>query len=895
MPIPILATKLFIPLPRPELVVRPRLLQRLDAGLSRGLTLVSASAGFGKTSLLSAWLARGSLPAAWLSLDEADSEPNRFLFYLLAALRTLQPGLGEAALAALNASPPPPVESLLTGLLNELSALPAELILVLDDYHTIDSREVDALLAFLVDHLPRALRLVIASREDPALPLARLRARGQLSELRALDLRFTPEEAAEFLQRMGLDLTAQEVEALETRTEGWIAGLQLAALSLQSRQDTAAFIQAFTGSHRFVLDYLVEEVLRHQPEAVREFLLQTAILGRFCAPLCDALTQRADGREMLEILERGNLFLVPLDERREWFRYHHLFAEVLQAHLREERPGLLAALHSRASLWFEQQALPAEAIQHALEAPDFERAANLVESVWLTMDLTYQSAAWLRWVRALPEAAIRARPVLSAGCGWALLGMGDTQACETYLHDAERWLSPDLSPRDAAGMIVVDQAEFRALPASIAAARAYRALTLGDIPATKQYARRVLELAPKDETPHRTQAIALLGLAEYASGDLRAAEQELLKFQTVMWQANDAANAISITFVLASIKLVQGRLRETASDFRQALRQAASLGATSFLGFSDLYRGLSELLCEQGELEAAAQHLRTAEELGQQGWLTGWPHRLCAAKARLRVASGDLEGALLLLEEAERLYIRNPLPERQIAALKTQTLVRLGRLDEARRWVEEQSISPDDDLSFMREFEHLTLARLLLAGTGSGPHAAMDLLERLAQAAEAGGRYGTLIEIQILRALALQAAGDQPRALATLQHAFTLAEPEGYVRLFLDEGQALRPLLEKASREAGGYAARLLAVLSGQPAAVPSASHPSHSDLLEPLSERELDVLRLLRSELSGPEIAQELLVSLNTLRTHTKNIFSKLGVNNRRAAVRRAQDLGLL
>ncbi|HEX2981216.1 MAG TPA: LuxR C-terminal-related transcriptional regulator, partial [Anaerolineaceae bacterium] len=906
-----------------------RLIEQLNEGVARGckLTLVSAPAGFGKTTLVSAWAAgygRSKPKArtvAWLSLDEGDNDLARFIAYLVASLQTILPGISEGVLAAIQSPQPPPTESILATLLNEISAFccddnPDSFVLVLDDYHLIDSERIDNALSFLLDHLPQQIHLVITTREDPHLPLARYRARGQLTELRAADLRFTSLEAAEFLnQVMGLSLPMEDITALETRTEGWIAGLQLAALamqglSMQGRQDTASFIQAFTGSHRYVLDYLVEEVLQRQPEPIRSFLLQTSILDRLCGSLCNAITDQEDGKAVLETLDRGNLFVIPLDDQRRWYRYHHLFAEVLQTYLVEADSDQVPTLHRRASIWFEQNDLPADAIRHALKAKDFERAADLIEKVWLEMDLSYQSAAWLTWAKALPEEIIRARPVLCVGCAWALLAVGEIEACETRLRDAESWLGPAGNPsaHSSASPVVVDKAEFRVLPASIAAARAYRALALEDIPGTKMYASQALALVSDDETVHRTQATALLGMAEYAEGNLPAAEQQFLKFQAMMWQANDIANAISITYILADIMLIQGRLQEAVSAYRQSLKLAADRGAFSFLGASDLYRGLSEVLCEQGDLEGAAQQLQTAQQMGDRNVLTGWPHRLCIAQARMKEAQGDAAGALALLDEAERLHVRNPLPDRPIAALKARAWARLGQLNQALAWVSEQGISPSDNLSYLREFEHLTLARVLIARQKTGRadgdiQAALGLLARLLQAAEEGGRVGSAIEILIVQSLALQAQGDQAGALAVLERALTLAEPEGYVCVFVNEGEEMRQLIEKISNNLGhplrGYTARLLAafpqpVTATKPDWTAPVAQAAKTSLLEPLSDRELEVLRLLRSELTGPEIAQQLVVSLNTLRTHTKNIFNKLGANNRRAAILRAEELGL-
>src|SRR5512135_12421 len=454
MPPPILATKLYIPPPRPRVVLRPRLIERLNESLQRaaGITLISAPAGFGKTTLVSEWIAAltpGPSPAgrwetvrvAWLSLDEGDNDPTRFLTYLVAALQTIAPNIGAGVLGVLQSPQPPPTESILTTLLNDITTISDSFILVLDDYHVIDSQPVDQALVFLVEHLPPQMHMVIATREDPHLPLARLRARNQLTELRAEDLRFTPSEAAEFLnQMMGLNLSAEDIAALEARTEGWIAGLQLAALSMQGREDIASFIQAFTGSHRFVLDYLVEEVLQHQPEPIHSFLLHTAILDRLCAPLCNTVTERKDSREMLNVLERSNLFLIPLDDQRQWYRYHHLFADVLQTHLTEAQPDRAAALHGRASAWYERNGLRSDAIRHALLAKDFERAAGLIELAWpAAEEVSIHPATWLDWVKTLPDELVHARPVLNVGYAYALLGSGELEAAEARLKEVERW------------------------------------------------------------------------------------------------------------------------------------------------------------------------------------------------------------------------------------------------------------------------------------------------------------------------------------------------------------------------------------------------------------------------------------------------------------------------
>lgn len=899
---PLLRTKLYIPLPRPLTILRPRLVQRLTEGLPRKLTLISAPAGFGKSTLAGDWVARCGRPVAWLSLDEGDNDPARFLAYLVAALQTVNAEIGRELLGLLQrAQPPlPSPESLLTELLNSISALPESFVLVLDDYHVIDSKPVDQALAFLVEHLPPQLHLVIATREDPPLPLARLRARGQLTEVRAADLRFSPVEAADFLNRaMGLNLSDDEVEALEARTEGWIAGLQLAALSMQGRADTTGFIQAFTGSHRFVLDYLAGEVLERQPEEVRNFLLQTAVLDRLCGPLCDAVMCREGSRALLEQMERGNLFVVPLDDQRQWHRYHHLFADVLLARLREAHPAQVSGLHRRAGTWFEQNGFPAEAIRHVVAAEDFDRAAGLIELAWSTMDLSYQSATWLGWVRALPDAVVRARPVLSVGYGWALLEVGELEASEARLQDAERLLAMPSDER-----VVVDTSQFRSLAASIATARAYRSLALGDVPATVQYARQALERTPTDDHVRQTQAVSLLGLAQYASGELPAAERSLAALHTHLKQSGDTVTLMGITFLLADIRVTLGRLHDAESIYQQTLRLAAAQGEPMPLGTADLYRGLGELSIERGDLDAAAQQLLTGRKLGEQAATTDWQHRLHVSQALLKEAEGDPEGALALLDEAARVQIRGPLPDvRPVAALRVRLWIRQGRLAEVPGWVRAQGPATDDAMSFLREFEQITLARVLIAeANGDRKAATLNeatlLLERLLHAAEAGGRLGSALQILLLQALAYHAQDDYARALTALARALALAEPEGYLRSFVDESEAMRLLLAEFSQNRShpscGYANKLLAAFA-QPVTAPTPVKVRRANLPDPLSEREIEVLKLLQSELSGPEIAQRLIISLNTFRTHTRNIFDKLEVNNRRAAIRRAEELELL
>jgi LuxR family maltose regulon positive regulatory protein len=901
---PLLETKLYVPHSRRGLVPRPRLSERLDRGTASKLTLISAPAGFGKTTLLTEWLAAGpARPAAerlvaWLSLDQADNDPVSFWTYVIAALRTAASGVGESALAYLQAPQPPPIETVLTVLLNDLGAMAEEIVLVLDDYHVIDAGDVQDAMAFLLDHLPPRLHVVIASRADPALPLPRWRARGELIETRAAELRFTPGEAAVYLnEMMGLRLTARDVAALEGRTEGWIAALQLAALSMQGRDDVAGFIAGFAGDDRYVVDYLAEEVLQRQPDRVQAFLLQTCILGRLSGPLCDAVTGEGDGKAMLETLDRGNLFLVPLDDRRRWYRYHHLFADVLRARLLDERPGQVPELHRRASAWFQRSGEPAVAIDHALAAGDFGRAADLIERAIPVMRKTRQEGTVHSWLKALPDEVVRARPMLSFAVAGALLTGGEPGEVEARLRDAERWLTPAAagtgSPARAAEMVVADEDEYRRLPGAIELYRAALALIQGDVPGTVAHARRTLDLALAEDHGVRAGAAGFLGLAFWTSGDLETAHSAWAECAAGLRRAGQIADTFGCAIAMADIRLAQGRLAEAMRTYEQALQRASEQDGPVLRGTADMYVGMSEIHREYDDLQAATQWLLRSQELGEHVGLPQNPYRRRVAMARIRQAEGDLAGALDLLNEAERLYVGDFFPNvRPVPALKAQVTIAQGRLGEALSWVREQGLSADDNLSYLREFEHITLARVLLAQRADPEvHEAARLLERLLQAAEEGGRTGRVIEILVLLALTRQRLGDLPAALACLARAVTLAEPEGYIRVFADAGPPMAWLLRALAKQrtAGNYVRRLLAAVGDT-----KPDRPVKQALIEPLSERELDVLRLLGTDLNGPAIASELMVSLNTIRTHTKNIYAKLAVTSRRAAVRRAAELGL-
>lgn len=897
----VLLTKLFIPKARRDLVPRQRLTERLNDGLRHGFVLVAAPAGFGKTTLLCEWVEKSEKSCAWLSLDEGDSEPTTFLTYLVAALQKVAPSVGQQWAHSLDSSQP--VESALVALLNELSAVPEPVVLVLDDYHRVDATAVDAAVSFLLDHMPPQLQLVIATRQDPDLPLARLRARGQLAELRAADLRFTAPEAADYLNSvMELDLSAEDIATLDSRTEGWIAGLQLAALSIRGHDDVASFISAFAGDHRYIADYLVGEVLARQPDDVRSFLLKTAVLDRMTGALCDAVTGDDNGSERLEALERRNFFVVPLDDKRHWFRYHHLFADVLRIYLKDERPDSISELHRRAAAWHESNGSLGDAIRHSLAAGDYDNAASLVERTAPAMQQTRQESTVLGWLRSLPDAVLHSRPVLSAVYGSTLLATGETEGVEDRLRDAERWLdtttAADARPEDSSRMVVVDDAAFRRLPASIAVWRAGLALATGRPTDTVTHARRALELAGDDHLT-RGAAAAVIGLTSLANGDLETAYEMYAESVSRLHRIGNISDVLGCSITLADIRITQGRLGDAIRIYERGLQLAAQHGAPTLRGEADMHVGLGELHRERGDLSAATEQLEKARELGESAGLPQNPYRSRVAMARIRQIEGDLDSALALLDEAERVFSNdfNPIV-RPVAATRTRMWVAQGRLGAALDWARQHSLSVRDDLSYLREYEHITLARVLLAQHRSNPalHASLDdamgLLDRLLHAAAEGGRTGNSIEILMLQALTHHARGDHRGALDPLGRALTLAEPEGYMRIFADEGPPMAALLQVAAakRIGGGYVRRLLGAvgLAGDKPA-------SRQGLIDPLSERELEVLRLLGSDLGGAEIARQLVVSLNTVRTHTKNIYSKLGVNSRRAAVRRAEELDLL
>jgi LuxR family maltose regulon positive regulatory protein len=877
----LLTTKLHPPRRRRTLVARARLRDLATQSGHPALTLVSAPAGFGKTTLVADWFA-GERTTAWLSLDPREDDPVRFWSYVLAALATVSPD-SSADTAPLLQTGRAPLETVVATLINDLETASQDIVLVLDDYHVITAPEIHESVAFLLEHLPPQLSLVIVTRSDPPLPLASLRADGDLLEVRAADLRFTADEAAEYLNgAMELTLTTTDVDALEARTEGWIAALQLAALSMQGRDDPASFISEFAGDDRFILDYLADEVLDRQNARIRDFLLDTSILSRLTGPLCAAVTGQDDAKTILEELDRSNMFLVQLDDRRTWYRYHHLFADVVRAKLVDEGPERFAELHRRASDWYADTGELREAIVHALAADDPERAAKLIELAAPGMQRERQESQLRSWLEALPADLFDDRPVLAMALVGARMATGDADGLIPLLEIVDSWLDRADSP------IVFDEVAFGLLPAMAAVHRAGLALLDGDIDGTIEHARRIRGLVGADDHLQRGAAAALLGLARWNLGDLDDARDGYIEAIACFERGDYLPDVMGCSLALADIQATQGRLRDAQRTFESALRHTAH--SPGLRGAADMHVGLSLLAIEHNDLDTAADHLRSSAELGEHMGLPQHPYRWRVARARLHEAQGDLDTAVELLTQAEARYNTDYSPNvRPVAASRARLEVKRGDLDAGVRWADAQGLSAHDELSYVREFEHITLAGVLLAiGSADAVDQATGLLRRLLTAAADGHRDGSAIEILVLLARAQSVAGDAAGAATSLRQALALAEPHGYVRSLLDD-PVMTDLLHQLAGSGDGHAARILA--AGRSAPLRRRSRPTDPD---ELSDRERDVLRLLRSDLSGPEVARELHVSLNTLRTHTKHIYTKLGATNRREAVTRAAELGL-
>ncbi|UVI33733.1 LuxR C-terminal-related transcriptional regulator [Paenibacillus spongiae] len=891
MTIPILSTKIHIPLQRSKSVLRPRLTGRLNEGLHRRLTVVSAAAGFGKTTLVSGWAASCGRPVAWLSMDEGDNDAARFMTYLCAALQKAGANTNEGLIRVLQAPQPPPAESIITALANEISGAPGHFVLVLDDYHVITAEPVNNAIALLLERMPPQLHLVIATREDPRLPLAKLRVRDQLTEVRTQDLRFTASESAEFLDRvMGLSLTSANIALLESRTEGWIAGLQLAALTMQGHPDPANVLRSFTGSHRFVLDYLVEEVLQRQSADIQAFLLRTSILDRMCGPLCDAVHPReageqlitnASGQETLADLERANLFIVPLDHERRWYRYHHLFAELLRQRLRqsiassagnEER--FISELHIHASRWYEDNGHLLEAFHHAAAADDVERAARLLDGDGMPLLFRGAVTPVMNWLDSLPRKELDVRPSLWVMFASALLMAGRMNGVEPKLQAAEKAL------QDAA-----QDEKTRDLIGHIASIRATMAVSRHQANAIMTESRRALEYLHPDNLPVRTATAWTLGYAYQLQGDRAAAVEAYTEALSGSQKIGHTMIAIMAALGLGNMQEAGNRLHEAAETYRGVLKLA---GDPPLPAACEAHLGLARIFYEWNDLDAAWRHGQQSVQLAR---LLESLDRAVAGEAflaKLMLARGEGSGAAAAIANAEqsarRQHFQNQMPH--IAAVQAQVLLQQGDPAAAARFAEKHEL-------------HASLARsLLMQGNTSE---ALSVLEPLLGLTEAKEHADEMLKVMALLAAVLHAHGERARAAEMLRDALTMGEPGGFTRTFVDEGVPMYLLLREAAAHGmlHDYPGQLLAAFEagGMTREFMKERHPAKSDnaLIEPLSARELEVLRLIAQGLSNREIGERLFIALTTVKGHNRTIFDKLQVKRRTEAVARARKLGLL
>jgi LuxR family maltose regulon positive regulatory protein len=897
---PILLTKLFIPENRPELVSRSHLVDQLNKGLHRKLTLISAPAGFGKTTVVTNWLHSQEGDDAspflmgWLFLDEEDNDPVRFLIYLITALNRIQgleTEIGVGALQMIQAPQPPAPQTILTAIINEIAIITEKIVLVLDDYHLIDSQPVHDALNFLLENLPPQLHLVITTREDPPLQISRLRTRGQLNEFRAVHLRFSTVETDEFLnQIMGLGLSTQDIAILEKRTEGWIAGLQLAAISMQGRTDISNFIQSFTGSHHFVIDYLVEEVLKHQPEHIRDFLLQTSILDRLTGPLCDAITNQENGQATLEMLEHSNLFIIRLDSERQWYRYHHLFADLLRQRLRQTQLDNLPDLHIRASEWFDRHGMHREAIKHSLAVKDYEKAGKLIESVGIDFMELGEHSTVVRWISSLPDKVIIRRPFLCVLQAWVMLYSGQIEIAESRLLDAENALEIQ-SYRD-------DQRDLETINGLIYSNRAYLAFLKGQHAQTIKCAQKALEELPENTALFRTQTGIYLGVAYRYQGQLQEAFRTYNEILPIAQQLKGRI-AVQISQNLGDLLWQMGKLNQAKDVLEKALEiteQHIGRPDMPYCGF--IYVLLGRILQQRDELSEAEQIIKKGVSLCEDWNLPEITALSYLDLANIYWALGKHAEARESYQGAIDIFGDFSLWGRKYAeANKAKFEIALGNLESAEHWAQSNDITTNGDYLFHRENEYFSLIRLLIAQNKFGE--AFSLAERILHINQETGNKRAELESLILLSIIKFEEGNAEVALKKLQAALKMAEPEGFFRIFVDEGPPMARLLYEAlSRKISPeYVQKLLAAFPNVEPEKEVMSQPivSDSEWIEPLSERELEVLQLIADGISRPEIASRLVISLNTVKTHARNIYGKLGVNNQMQAVGKARGLGLL
>lgn len=874
MAVPILATKLYVPLPRSKVVLRTRLISRLNESMQSKLTLVSASAGFGKTTLVSEWADQCVHPVTWLSLDKEHSDYVCFLTYLITALQKIKADIGEGVLKVLQSPQLPPVKSILISLLNEITTIPDSFVLVLDDYHLTDSKEVDNVLTFLLEHIPPKMHLVIATREDPHLPLARLRGQGQLTELRVIDLRFTSSESVEFLDRvMGLEISSENIMLLTMRTEGWVAGLQLAAISMQRNEDTSGFIDSFTGSHHFVLDYLIEEVLNQQSESVQIFLLCTSILDRMCGSLCDSvlLSSSSSGQETLEFLEQSNMFIIPLDNERHWFRYHHLFAELLRHRLSQSDVLLrgdrsVTELHICASEWYENNGLGMEAFHHSAAANDIDRSLRLIEEKGVAIHSHGAVASVLNWLKSLPKTVMDKNPLLWISYASVSLGFGQISGVEQKLKAAEAALEDVGSNENS-----------RDMTGRIATMRAILGVTQYDTETMKTQSLRALEYLHPENLSSRTTAAWTLGQAYEQSGDHSAARNTYNDALSIGQTSGNVVFTILAMEGLGYMEEVENKLHLAVQTYQKILKL---VGDQPLPVLSDVYLGLARIFYQWNDMDSALQYANSSIELARLFENTIDRFIVCEIfLSNLKLASGDIDAAASLLAETSRSVQQNNFIHRipEVSAQQVLTLIKQGDLEAAAEIADKHKLP-------------ISQARIYLAsGNASG---ALAILEPLDQKLEGRDWDHEKLNVMVVKSIALNIQGEKDEAFQVLVSVLTLTEPEGFIRIFIDEGFPMFRLLSEAAAKGimPDYTKKLVAVFKAE-----KQQNENLQPLIEPLSQRELEVLQLLAQGLSNNEICEKLFLALDTVKGHNRRIFSKLDVKNRSMAIAKARSLHIL
>jgi LuxR family maltose regulon positive regulatory protein len=867
----------------------------MDEGFERKLTLISAPAGFGKTTLLVDWVHQHKIPVAWFSVDKGDNDPLHFLTYVILGLQSLETDTGRAALTMLQSPQPPPIESILINLINDVTRIPTDLALILDDYHFVDAKQIHDLIAFLLEHLPEQMHMIIATRSDPPLPLlARLRSQNQLTELRAADLSFTADETSIlFNESLNLRLSTKDIHVLETRTEGWIAGLQLAALSMHGRKDPSSFIRGFKGDHRYIADYLLEEVLNRQPEHLQNFLLQTSILARLCGSLCDGVTRQENSQQILDALEKANLFVIPLDDERCWYRYHHLFADLLEQRLRMQQGILVPELHSRASQWFANNGFKNEAVDHAFVAQDYALAVQLMEEVAETDWDRARESQLLRWFKKLPDEQLEENPKLCIFYARELFKSGYPNEAEKRLQAAEHML-------ESASISDPNKEELRG---RIAVIRAYVSARTGDVSGIVHFSNKALKLLPQRDLIWRSVAATTLGFGYgwAGGGDCVKAQQAFSEAMKISQAAGNIYYHIFAGSCLGSVMLMRGKFKEATDICQQLLSLAIENGIEQTGIAGSLYGNLGLIFCECNDFDEGIRLLNKAIQLSEQGRDPVIMASCQISLLRALIYRTDFAGAFTLMEkinERARDFMLPPWITNTISAFNVYIWLETGNLNAATRWAKERGLSVDDKLDNLREVEYLALAHILISQKQLDD--ADRLLERLLENAKAGDRVYLMIEMLLWRALIFQAKADTVAALAELKLALSLAEPGGLIMIFVGKGKPVAELLEELTEvkkrdhddaEAGfslSYAKKLLSVFK-------ASTPPRIEGLMDSISERELEVLYLIAAGLTNREIAEKLFISLNTVKTHTKNINSKLNVNSRTRAIARAKELGLL